>query len=205
MVRKEVLLFLGLLLSSYITSCVVDFFFAPASLANILGFLALVSYAVTLLPGMLRVVFPSFKRDQTLIWILKYRRYIGVAAFAFGLNHGVLLIPERQLNLLDFQTYIHYFHGFSLLIIFTILAITSNDWSVKRMKSNWKKLHKLTYLSIFFLPWHMLDKMAGHWTHLTPICMAIVLVLIILFTQRKLNEQAGQKSEPQPETPPQRV
>lgn len=84
MLRKEVLIFLGLVLSSYITSCVVAFFFAPASLANILGFLALVSYAVTLLPGMLRVVFPSLKRNQTLIWILKYRRYLGVAAFAFG-------------------------------------------------------------------------------------------------------------------------
>lgn len=205
MLRKEVSLFLGLVLSSYITSCVVALFFPPASLANSLGFLALVSYAVTLLPGMLRVVFPSLKRNQTLIWILKYRRYIGVAAFAFGLNHGVLLILERQLNLLDFQTYIHYFQGFSLLTIFTILAITSNDWSVKRMKANWKKLHKLTYLAIFLLPWHMLDKMAGHWTHLTPICMAIVLVLIILFTQRKLNERAAHKSKPQPKITPQRV
>lgn len=136
MLRKEVLLFLGLVLSSYITSCVVALFFAPASLANILGFLALVSYAVTLLPGMLRVVFPNLKRNQTLIGILKYRRYIGAAAFAFGLNHGVLLILERQLNLLDFQTYIHYFQGFSLLTIFTVLAITSNDWSVKIMKAN---------------------------------------------------------------------
>jgi len=188
MIRKQVWLFLGLVLSSYIASCMITLFFDPAPLANILGFLALISYAVTLLPGMLRVVFPTLKKNSSLIWILKYRRHIGVAAFGFGLNHGALLILDLQLNLLDWRTYIHYFQGFSLLTIFTVLAITSNDWSVKRMKANWKKLHYLTYLSIFFLPWHMLDKMAGNWTRLTPIGMAITLVLIILFIRRKVGD-----------------
>lgn len=193
--RKQVLIFLGLVISSYIASVALTFFLEPAPLANILGFLALSCYIVTLVPSIARTVFPSLKKNQTLIWLLKYRRHIGVAAFSFGLNHGVLLGIERHISLLDPHTYLEYFQGISLMIIFTVLAVTSNDWSVKSLKANWRKLHQITYLGFFLVPWHIIDKMANHWTRLTPIGLLMISVMIVLFTQRKWLEWKQQNEK----------
>ncbi len=117
--------------------------------------------------------------------MLKYRRHIGVAAFTLGLNHGVLLILKLQLNLLDFHTYVKYIQGFSTLLIFTLLAFTSHDEAVKNLKAKWRKLHQLTYLAIFILPWHILDKMSGHWTYITPVAVSLALGIVGLFITRQ--------------------
>ena len=186
--RKQVFVFLALVLASYACSLLLAIFFNPAPLANILGFLGLLSYIITLIPSILKVVLPATKKNQFLIWLLKYRRHFGVAAFCLGLNHGIVLIIKRNLDLLDLQTYIEYFQGFSILFIFTLLAVTSNDEAVKKLKNNWRRLHQLTYLVIFLLPWHILDKMSGHWTYLTPIVVLSTTVTAILFTMRKYIE-----------------
>lgn len=47
-------------------------------------------------------------------------------------------------------------------------------------------MHQLTYIAIFLLPWHILDKMGMHWTRLTPIEVLITIVTLILFIQRKI-------------------
>lgn len=189
LVRKEVFIFLVLVIASYAISVVLFLFLAPAPLANILGFLSLLCYVATILPSIVKTVFPASQKNNILRWLCKNRRQFGVAAFSFGLNHGVLLIIERHLSLPDPHTYIKYFQGVSTLLIFTLLAITSNDWSVRSLKSNWKKLHQLTYIAIFLLPWHILDKMGMQWTHLTPIAVLITIVTLILFIQRKNIEQ----------------
>lgn len=177
---KQVLFFLALVLVSYPVSLLLTLFLNPAPLANILGVLSLFSYIATLLPGILKIVFPTTRKSKILTWLLKYRRHLGVSAFSLGLNHGVLLIIQNNLNLLDLQTYVHSFHGFSILLIFTLLAITSHDQAVKTLKTNWKKLHKLTYLVSLLLPFHILDKMSGHWTYLTPIAVLSTTVIAFL-------------------------
>ncbi|WP_306557866.1 ferric reductase-like transmembrane domain-containing protein [Nostoc sp. 'Peltigera malacea cyanobiont' DB3992] len=75
-----------------------------------------------------------------------------------ALLHAFLLVKKRDLDFLDPNTYWIYIQGISTLIIFTLLAITSNDWSVKRLKKNWKRLHTLTYLAMFLLTWHVWTK-----------------------------------------------
>ncbi len=187
-IRKQVFVFLILVLASYACSLLLAVFFNSAPLANILGCLGLLSYLITIVPSILKVVLPIAKKNQFLIWLLKYRRHFGVAAFSLGLNHGILIIIKKSLNLLDLQTYIEYFQGFSILLIFTLLAATSNDKAVKKLKNNWRKLHQLTYLVIFLLPWHILSKMSGHWTYLTPIVVLSTTITAILFTLRKYIE-----------------
>lgn len=189
--RPHALMFLAWYLASYIVTILIGIFLNPAPLANIFGFLALLCYVATLLPSLLKSIFSVIKRNKFLVWLLKYRRKLGVAAFCLGANHGVLLILERQANLLDWHTYIHYFQGLTTLAIFIILTVTSNDESVKMLKNNWKKLHQLTYLAIFILPWHILDKMAGNWTYLTPLAVLLTLLIMILFLRRKWLELYG--------------
>jgi sulfoxide reductase heme-binding subunit YedZ len=195
-------MYLALYCASYIAAILIGIFFNLAPLANILGILALLCYIATLLPSLLRAIFPASKGNNTLMWLLKYRRHLGVAAFNLGANHGILLIIERHANLLDCHTYTHYFQGISTLAIFTILTVTSNDESVKILKKNWRKLHQLTYLAIFILPWHILDKMSGHWTYLTPLAVLLTLVILILFLRRKWLEIFESKPAPKLKTKP---
>lgn len=183
--RKQSIIYVLLVLATYPISLLLAFFLKPAPIANILGFFALLSYIATLLPSLIKLVFPTTKKNKFLSQLLKYRRHIGVAAFSLGLNHGVLLIIKLNLNLLEPHTYIKYFQGFFTLTIFTLLAFTSHDQAVKTLKTKWKKLHRLTYLAIFILPWHILDKMAGHWTYITPIAVLLTTGIAILFIVRQ--------------------
>ncbi len=167
-------------------------------LANVLGFLALFAYLITLLPTILRIVFPRMIETGIPQWLLKHRRFIGILAFLLALIHGFLLSEKRNLDFLDLKTYLIYIQGISTFIIFTVLAITSNGWSIKKLKKNWKKLHQITYLLMFGLTWHIWDKMYGHWTYLTPIGLVTLtgitaLFLIRLWIERHSKQQKNKK------------
>ncbi|MBD0386753.1 MAG: ferric reductase-like transmembrane domain-containing protein [Nostoc sp. C3-bin3] len=155
-----------------------------APLANVLGFIALVSYIATLLPTTLRIVFPQTKETGIPQWLLKHRRNIGIIAFFLALGHGFLMVQKRNFDFFDIKTFWIYFQGVSTFIIFMLLSITSNNWSIKKLKKNWKQLHKLTYVAMFILIWHIWDKMSGHWTYLTPISLIATTLITVLFIIR---------------------
>lgn len=156
----------------------------PFCQASLLGFLAVVAYFITLLPTNLITVFPQTKKTKIPQWIFKNRRWIGLLAFFLAFGHGFIFVQKRNFDFRDIKTYWIYFQGISTFIIFTLLAITSNDWSVKRLKKNWKKLQQLTYLAMFILTWHIADKMIAKWTYLTPIAIGSMGLVIILFIGR---------------------
>ncbi|WYM03263.2 MAG: ferric reductase-like transmembrane domain-containing protein [Gloeotrichia echinulata CP02] len=156
---------------------------------NLLGFLSLFAYICTLLPSNIRVVFPAIKKSKIIIKLLQYRREIGVLAFLLAVGHGYLLVIKRNFDFFDIKTYGVYIHGSATFIIFTLLAFTSNNWSVKKLKANWRQLHKLTYLAMFLLFWHVHDKMLGHWSWATPLASCGITLVIILFFRRRWLEQ----------------
>ncbi len=182
---KQSLIFLALCLTSYLAFILLAFYFKPVTLANFLGCLALIVYIMTLAPSILRIVFKNIRNHKTLVWLCKKRRHIGIMSYVLASNHALLMVIQKNINLLTPSTYIHYFQGISIFFIMTLLAVTSNDWSVKLLKKNWVRLHQLTYLIIFILPWHILDKMSGHWSYLTPLEIVISFICIYLFIKRK--------------------
>lgn len=156
-----------------------------APLGNYLGLLALVTYVATLFPTIIRIVFPSFKSNDVVRWLLKQRRGIGILAFVLAVGHTYFVIRKRNFDFFDINTYKASVEGLSTLIIFTVLTITSNDWSIKRLKKNWKRLHTLTYAAMFLLTWHVINKMAGQWTWVTPIAAVSIIAITLLFFARK--------------------
>ncbi|MEH2159847.1 MAG: ferric reductase-like transmembrane domain-containing protein [Nostoc sp.] len=124
-------------------------------LANILGFLALDGYIVTVVPTIFRIVFPQTKETGIPQWLLKRRLSIGLTAFFLALCHGFLMVQKRNFDFFDINTFWIYIQGVSTFLIFTLLSITSNNWSVKKLKKNWKQLHKLTYVAMVILIWHI--------------------------------------------------
>lgn len=157
----------------------------PAPLSSHLGFLALVFYCLSLLPTLLRILFPQTKQTGIPQWLMSQRRLSGILAFLFAVGHGILLLKKRNLDFGDATTSWIYVQGIGTFLIFVVLTITSNDWSTKKLKKNWRRLHQLTYPAMFLLTWHVLDKMMGHWTYLTPICVVMIVTINGLFIWRR--------------------
>jgi sulfoxide reductase heme-binding subunit YedZ len=118
-------------------------------------------------------------------FLIIHRRQIGIITFLFAFAHAFLIVNQRNIDLFDWRTYWIYIQGITTLIIFTCLTITSNNWSVKKLKKNWNRIHSLTYLAMFLLSWHIWDKMFGHWSFLTPLALLKLAIIIILFFIRK--------------------
>jgi sulfoxide reductase heme-binding subunit YedZ len=90
-------------------------------------------------------------RDIASINWMRYRRALGLLAFYYVLMHfAVYLLLDLQLNFgavggdIIRRPYITI--GFACLVFLIPLAITSNNWSIRKLSSAWNKLHKLIYL-----------------------------------------------------------
>lgn len=162
--------------------------FESVPFGNHLGLLALVAYVATLIPTTTRIVLPTFKSNNVVRWLLKQRRAVGILAFVLAIGHAYFVIRKRNFDFFDLNTYRASAEGLSTLIIFTILTATSNNWSMKRLKRNWKRLHTLTYGAMFLLTWHIINKMAGQWTWVTPIAAISIIAITVLFLVRKGTE-----------------
>ena len=158
------------------------------SVEHVLGFFALIGYVVTLVPSILKIVVPQSKKTGIPNILLKQRRLLGILSFLVAFSHGLILIQKRQIDFSDFRTGLVYFPGLVPMTIFTLLAVTSNDWSMKAMKKGWKRLHQLTYVAMFVLTWHILAKMWGHWTILAPFSLATIIPITALYLVRLWQE-----------------
>jgi sulfoxide reductase heme-binding subunit YedZ len=122
-------------------------------------------------------------------WLLKRRRDLGVASFAYAAGHTIIYLRdkatlERITGELD-QAYI--IAGWLALALFVPLAITSNDVSLRRLKHSWKTLHRLVYpaavLTFLHWAWSAYDPTTA-WIH-TGILAAIEIVRVALQWQRR--------------------
>ncbi len=183
--------FLGLIMGVYGLSYGVLLVQHPELIPNLFGVLSLLLYGFSLLPGIVKVVLPHYKSSQPNRWLLKYRRHIGVASFAFALTHSILIMAVRDISMMAPSTYVNYATGLVSFGIMIILTATSNDYSVKQLRQQWRLLHKLTYLLLIILPLHLWVTMKGDWSHLTPISIFALALIGSLFVRRFLLERQG--------------
>jgi sulfoxide reductase heme-binding subunit YedZ len=80
-------------------------------------------------------------------WLKKNRRYLGVAAFGYALLHTILyLIDKAALDpVLSDLPKLYIWTGWVAFLIFVPLAITSNNWFVRKLGAWWKWLQRWTY------------------------------------------------------------
>ncbi len=79
-------------------------------------------------------------------WMKRNRRYLGVAAFGYALLHTILyLIDKAGLDpVLSELPKFAIWTGWVAFLIFVPLAVTSNDWFVRKMGKWWKWLQRWT-------------------------------------------------------------
>lgn len=92
----------------------------------------------------MRMLFPNagFWR-----WMMQRRRYFGVAAFGYAAFHTLLYVLDMgslQAMLGEFLA-LGIWTGWLAFFIFVPLAITSNDWSIRKMGRSWKTLQRFVY------------------------------------------------------------
>ena len=161
------------------------------------GFCALAVYVLTLIPSNMAKIFPHTKRWRIVKFFIdcNHRRFWGLTAFALAINHALISIAKYDIDFLQLTTYARYYTGVSTLIIFFILALTSNNWSIKKLKKNWKLLHQLTYVAMLLLLWHIWILMKNNWSWLTPIAIHLICITIVLSLTRLIISAVNKKKK----------
>ena len=96
---------------------------------------------------MLSPLVAIFGRRPWLNWLVKRRRALGVAAFAYAVLHLIFYIVDMG-NLDDILAEfwaLGIWTGWAAMLLFVPLAMTSNDASMRVLKAGWKRLQRLVY------------------------------------------------------------
>jgi sulfoxide reductase heme-binding subunit YedZ len=132
-------------------------------LLHISGEIAIWTLGAVLSLTPLRVLFPHSSIVNALN---RHRRWIGVSACIYGLFHfscHVLYEGDWDDLLQSFSKPFIWF-GLSGLSILVLLALTSNNWAVRKLGGkNWKLLHRLAYVAAVILLYHQSIAGKGHW------------------------------------------
>ncbi len=113
-----------------------------------------------------------------------HKRIFGVSSFFYALLHfSVYFIDTGSVEnfFSGFQRNFVIIGAVALSILF-LLALTSFDWVIKKMrKKNWKKLHRLVYLVIILLFFHITAKDKGNYQRAIIYFSPLVLAEIARF------------------------
>lgn len=97
-----------------------------------------------------------FKGQGWIRWLMRRRRYFGVASFAYAALHTAFYIWDiRSLDRILFVAERFYaWSGWLAMGLMIVLALTSNNASQRLLASNWKHLQRLTYIVAIFTAIH---------------------------------------------------
>lgn len=98
-----------------------------------------------------------FRRHDWSTWLVRRRRDLGLASFAYAASHTIIYLADKSsldAVLLDLGAR-DMLVGWLALALFVPLAATSNDIATRALKRSWKRLHRLAYPAaiLAFLHW----------------------------------------------------
>lgn len=126
--------------------------------------------------------------------LMKFRRAIGVLAFFYLTMHLlvwlVLDVQVPQQIWADIVKRPYITVGMAGFLVLLPLALTSNDFSVRRLGPKWRSLHRLVYVGVVLGGLHYVMLVKGF--QIEPlIYMAIIAVLLLLRLQKQSKRQAA--------------
>lgn len=124
--------------------------------------------------------------------LIRFRRAIGVMTFFFGLAHFLVwaVLDVQALDRIweDILKRPYVTIGMAGFLCLIPLAITSNNWSVRKLGPTWRKLHKLMYLAVILGGIHYIWLVKG--IQLEPLLyMAVILGLLALRLPKRRKTQ----------------
>jgi sulfoxide reductase heme-binding subunit YedZ len=124
--------------------------------------------------------------------LLKFRRAFGVLAFVYVTLHLLVwllldvAIPAQIWADILKRPYVTV--GFTAFLLMVPLAVTSNNWSVRRLGATWRRLHMLTYAAALLAAIHFVWLVKGF--QIEPlIYLVVILGLLALRIRRPRKKQ----------------
>lgn len=110
---------------------------------------------------------PLQKLTPWRLWA-RIRRQLGLWTFTYACLHfsaWLLFILGLDLGLLagEIAEHPYILVGFAAWLLLLPLAITSNNWSMRKLGRNWKRLHRLAYLILLLGLLHLLWIVRSDW------------------------------------------
>ncbi|MBC2773973.1 protein-methionine-sulfoxide reductase heme-binding subunit MsrQ [Rhizobium sp. AQ_MP] len=141
-------------------------------------------------------------RDLFGINLIAYRRALGLIAFYYVLAHfAVYLTLDRGMILSsiagDLLKRPYIMLGMAGLLMLIPLALTSNQWSIRRLGPRWNRLHKLTYPILIVAILHyalslkVIDPEAAFYIVVTIVLIGYRLVRPKIMERRRAKRMAG--------------
>ena len=131
----------------------------------------------------------------TRINLVRFRRAIGLMAFAYVLAHFLVwfLLDLQALNQIwtEIAKRPYVTAGFAGFIVMIPLALTSNDWSVRRLGRFWRVLHRLTYLAAILAGVHFILLSKGFDVEALAHMAVILAFLAVLVGKWRRSLQTG--------------
>jgi sulfoxide reductase heme-binding subunit YedZ len=126
--------------------------------------------------------------------LLKFRRAIGLACFFFVALHlltwAVLDVQRLDRVWADIVKRPYITVGMAAFVLLVPLAVTSNDWAVRKMGAAWRKLHLLVYPAAILGAVHYVMLVKGF--QLRPLIFLLV-VCALLAMRFKGQRRPGQE------------
>ena len=90
---------------------------------------------------------------------MRFRRVLGITIFLAIFAHaGMYIVQWLQINytILDQLKTAHLFTGYIGILFLFVGYITSNDFSLRLFKGNWKTIQYAAYIALIFAIFHLL-------------------------------------------------
>ena len=124
------------------------------------------------------------KKISGIIWLIQFRRMIGLFAFFYVLMHFLVWLLLEQSLLMpaiieDVTKRPFITIGFIALLILLILASTSTSKIRRSMGKKWDKLHQSVYLASILGVWHFWWQVKKDITE--PIMYAVIIFILLTY------------------------
>jgi DMSO/TMAO reductase YedYZ heme-binding membrane subunit len=119
-------------------------------------YLGLAFLTLTLLPPLLKSIKLLKNYKKPISKLIKLKRDLGITSGVLFIFHTIFVWKKFADFQLSFLFEIEIITGTLALLIFIILLATSNQYSIKKLKTNWRKIQSLVWLSVPLLLIHPL-------------------------------------------------
>ena len=106
----------------------------------------------TLILLLVTLAITPIRRITGINWVIQYRRMLGLFAFFYGFLHLTTYVWLDQF--FDFHAMLKDVYkrpfitaGFTAFVLMVPLALTSTQWSIRKLGKKWQTLHRLIYFS----------------------------------------------------------
>jgi len=137
------------------------------------GRLALLVLLIVITPGIIGRFGIDIKISRI---VTLYRRRLGILVFLLAFTHFHIISLPRQAGIESLTIPLFQAFGIATLLLITLLFLTSNNFSVKRLGSWWKRLHRFVYVILLLILFHTALQRISIWSILAGIFFTMELV-----------------------------